>query len=363
MKIYAIALAGVAALALATPASAGEGWYVGFGVGQSWGDLTLHGNFANNPSLKGDLEMSRAVDVELSTGYKWNDSGWWNGGFRLETEVGYRSFATRAWQVGAGPWGNYIKTNGHVEVVSAFVNALWDWPIGGGWDITFGGGIGIANVDPEIHDRSVNHPPFTGATDRLAFGDDSAFTWQLIGGLTYEVDPNVDLQLDYRYQGVGDTSHNSNFTGRSRITNFDIQTVKLSLRWYYCPPEAPVAPPPPPPPPPVVAPKVFIVFFDFDKSNLTAEAQAVVAEAVNAVKAGNVVHVLVTGHTDTVGSHAYNQGLSERRAAAVKAEMIRLGMSDGQIATVGRSFDEPMVQTGPGVREPQNRRAVIELGK
>ena len=43
--------------------------------------------------------------------------------------------------------------------------------------------------------------------------------------------------------------------------------------------------------------------------------------------------------------------------------MVRLGVSDGDIATVGRSFDDPMVQTGPGVREPQNRRAVIELGK
>jgi outer membrane protein OmpA-like peptidoglycan-associated protein len=358
MKIYAIALAGVAALALATPASAGEGWYVGFGVGVGWADADMDGTFDQRRNFTGDLSLGRAADVELMTGYKWNDSGWWNGGFRLETEVGYRSHAVRGWNTNFG----LVRTSGHIELVSAFVNALWDWPIGGGWDITFGGGIGLGNVDPEIHDRSVPHPPFTGANDKLAFGDDSAFTWQLIGGLTYEVDPNVDLQLDYRYQGVGDTDHNSNFTGRSRIKDFNVQTVKLSLRWYYCPPEAPPAPIPEPPRPPE-RPKVFIVFFDFDKSNLTAEAQAVVSEAVNAVKAGGNVHVLVTGHTDTVGSHAYNQGLSERRAAAVKAEMIRLGMSDGQIATVGRSFDEPMVQTGPGVREPQNRRAVIELGK
>jgi opacity protein-like surface antigen len=242
MKIYAMALAGVAALALATPASAGEGWYVGFGVGQSWADATLSGSFSQRFNLSGDLDMSRAADVELMTGYKWNDSGWWNGGFRLETEVGYRSFATRTWH--SGPGSSFIRTSGQIEVVSAFVNALWDWPISKDWAITFGGGIGIASVDPEIHDQSVLHPPFTGSTDKLAFGDDNAFTWQLIGGLTYAVDPNVDLQLDYRYQGVGDTSHNSNFTGRSRIKDLDIQSVKLSIRWYYCPPEAP--PPPPP---------------------------------------------------------------------------------------------------------------------
>jgi outer membrane protein OmpA-like peptidoglycan-associated protein len=72
--------------------------------------------------------------------------------------------------------------------------------------------------------------------------------------------------------------------------------------------------------------------------------------------------VLITGHTDTVGSHSYNQGLSERRADAVKDEMVREGLDGSQISTVGKSFDDPLVPTGPGVREPQNRRAVIALG-
>jgi outer membrane protein OmpA-like peptidoglycan-associated protein len=367
MKIHAIALAGVAALALAGPASAGEGWYVGVGVGESWADASLSSSGRDQAGApitsSGDLDMSRAADVELITGYKWADAGWWEGGFRLESEVGYRSFAVRTWHPDHVLFADPTRTSGHIELVSAFVNAVWDFPIADDWAISLGGGIGLANVDPEIHNKSVIG--LTGSQDRLAFGDDSTFTWQLIGGLTYEVDPNVDLQLDYRWQGVGDTSHNSNFafTGRTKIRDFDVQSVKLTLRWYYCPPEAPPPPPPPPPPEPPKPPMVFIVFFDFDKSNLTAEAQAVVAEAVKAVKDGNVVHVLVTGHTDTVGSHAYNQGLSERRAASVKAEMIRLGMTDDQIGTAGRSFDDPMVQTGPGVREPQNRRAVIELGK
>jgi outer membrane protein OmpA-like peptidoglycan-associated protein len=61
-------------------------------------------------------------------------------------------------------------------------------------------------------------------------------------------------------------------------------------------------------------------------------------------------------------AHACNQDLSERRAGAVEAEMVRLGMNANEIATVGRSYDDPLVPTGPGVREPQNRRAVIDLG-
>ena len=107
--------------------------------------------------------------------------------------------------------------------------------------------------------------------------------------------------------------------------------------------------------------KTFIVFFDFNKSNLTAEAQAVVTEAVKTAQQQGAVRILVTGHTDTVGSHSYNQGLSERRAGSVKDEMVRQGMKPDDIATVGKSFDDPLVPTGPGVREPQNRRAVIDL--
>jgi outer membrane protein OmpA-like peptidoglycan-associated protein len=109
--------------------------------------------------------------------------------------------------------------------------------------------------------------------------------------------------------------------------------------------------------------RTFIVFFDFDKSNLTAEAQQVVGQAVNTAKTSGMVRVVVTGHTDTVGSRAYNQRLSERRANAVKAEMVREGLNAGDIMTVGKNFSDPLVPTGPGVREPQNRRAVIDLGK
>lgn len=137
----------------------------------------------------------------------------------------------------------------------------------------------------------------------------------------------------------------------------------------YVPPPAPPAPPPAPayvPPPPAPAPAVaareFMVFFDFDRSTLSPEAREIVAKAVDAARQTGSVHIVVTGHTDTVGSRRYNQALSERRAAAVKREMVRDGFDGAMIATLGRNFSEPLVATGPGVREPQNRRAVIDLG-
>jgi outer membrane protein OmpA-like peptidoglycan-associated protein len=116
----------------------------------------------------------------------------------------------------------------------------------------------------------------------------------------------------------------------------------------------------PPAPPPAI--RRFVLFFDFDKSNLSAEAKDVVAAAVMTAKETGMVRVVVTGHTDTVGSQRYNQALSERRAGAVRTEMLRLGMDARDIKAVGASFTEPLVATGPGVREPQNRRAIIDLG-
>jgi len=140
----------------------------------------------------------------------------------------------------------------------------------------------------------------------------------------------------------------------------------------YVPPPAPPAyyvPPPPPAPAPAVVtetvqtPRQFMVFFDFDRSNLSADAKEIVAKAVDAAKQVGTVRIVVTGHTDTVGSRRYNQALSERRAAAVKREMMRDGFDGHNIVTIGRNFSEPLIATGPGIREPQNRRAVIDLGQ
>ena len=71
---------------------------------------------------------------------------------------------------------------------------------------------------------------------------------------------------------------------------------------------------------------------------------------------------MITGHTDTMGTNRYNQKLSEQRAANVKAEMVVLGVPADEISTEGKCFSQPLVPTGPNVREPQNRRAVIDLG-
>jgi outer membrane receptor protein involved in Fe transport/outer membrane protein OmpA-like peptidoglycan-associated protein len=121
------------------------------------------------------------------------------------------------------------------------------------------------------------------------------------------------------------------------------------------------APPAPPPPARVEAQRQFQVFFDFDKSDVTEAAAAVIRAAADSAKAGNTVHLTVTGHTDTVGTAAYNQGLSERRAAAVRQQLVADGIPGDEVATIGAGKTGLLVPTADGVREPQNRRAVIEL--
>ena len=170
-------------------------------------------------------------------------------------------------------------------------------------------------------------------------------------GLGYAIDGNVSAMLNYE----GDLSSD-------RVTQSVMGRIKIQLGEEAAPPPPPPPAPPPPPPPPPPPVKTFIVFFDFDKSDLTDKAQEVVAEAVRTAKAGGFVKVLVTGHTDTVGSDSYNQALSIRRAQSVKDEMVHEGLDGSGIAIEGKSFHDPLVPTGPGVREPQNRRAVIDLG-
>jgi outer membrane protein OmpA-like peptidoglycan-associated protein len=132
------------------------------------------------------------------------------------------------------------------------------------------------------------------------------------------------------------------------------------------PPRTMTPPPAPPPQRQAASPqppmRQFMVFFDFDASKLTLEARHVVDKAAQIARDKSPVEITIVGHTDTVGSRVYNQKLSERRAMAVKREMVHDGLMASDIMTRGVNFQDPLVPTGPNVREPENRRAVINLG-
>jgi outer membrane protein OmpA-like peptidoglycan-associated protein len=156
------------------------------------------------------------------------------------------------------------------------------------------------------------------------------------------------------------TSYNPLFTD---IT-FRPRTIGVQANYKFSEtPEAPAATAP------YVAPAVqapvaavahsYMVFFDFNKSDLTSQAVNIVDTAARNAGPAHVTQITCTGHTDTVGSDAYNLRLSRRRAESVAAELEKQGIPSGEIEIVAKGKHDLLVPTGDGVREPQNRRVQI----
>ena len=120
-------------------------------------------------------------------------------------------------------------------------------------------------------------------------------------------------------------------------------------------------PPPPPPPPPQYEAREFIVYFPFDQSVLTPEAQSVVTEAAKYSNDGHATKIVVVGHTDTSGSPKYNVKLSERRAKAVADALVSQGVPAAVLGVDWKGESAPAVATGDGVKEPLNRRSTISI--
>ena len=115
-----------------------------------------------------------------------------------------------------------------------------------------------------------------------------------------------------------------------------------------------------PPPAAPMAPS-FMVFFDWDRSNLSAQALSTIKQAADVYKTKGSARITATGHTDKSGPESYNMALSLRRANTVKDALVREGVPATAIAVVGRGESQPLVQTADGVREPQNRRVEIVI--
>jgi outer membrane protein OmpA-like peptidoglycan-associated protein len=128
------------------------------------------------------------------------------------------------------------------------------------------------------------------------------------------------------------------------------------------PPPPPVAAPPPPPPPPAKGTKIATVGsanFDFDKAQIKPSGRDVLDGAVKTLRDNPSLHVEVGGHTDSVGSDAYNQKLSERRAKAVRDYLVREGIDASRITTRGYGKSRPVASNDTAEGRAQNRRAEV----
>ena len=102
------------------------------------------------------------------------------------------------------------------------------------------------------------------------------------------------------------------------------------------------------------------VFFEFDRSRLTREAQQIVAQIANQMQSHSLSATLI-GKADLTGSDSYDLALGRRRADAVAQELARLGVARNRIAIDSAGKRQPPVKTADGVREPRNRVVEVTL--
>ena len=116
-----------------------------------------------------------------------------------------------------------------------------------------------------------------------------------------------------------------------------------------------------PPADPMLAPKSWVVYFDFDRSNLGEQSLATIADAAAYAATSSKSLVVVEGHTDLAGSSEYNDGLAADRAERVADRMREIGVPNNDIAVSSYGQELPAVATPDGVAEPLNRRVEIQV--
>jgi len=328
------AVALVASTGAANAGTSFHGWYVSLGAGANWiqdGDVTwTNGSYT--------YSWETGFITAASVGYSF-DNHW-----RAEFEVAYRDNDGDRWH--SKTRGGSDTTSANVWELSQMINVYYDFDLGGRWSASLGAGIGGNLVN-------LNWPGTGG-------DDDYVFAGQLIAQVAYQISERWQVYADYHFMMMEDPSFDANAGFPINLEKTD-HAVMLGIRFDLQSDHNLVPEPERPMPAEPRRPKQFIVFFGFNKANLSAEAQRVVAEAAAAAKQYGSADIVVIGHTDTVGSPSYNMRLSMRRAGAVKAELGHQGIEPRMIHTSGKGETELMVQTGDGVKEPQNRRATIDL--
>ncbi len=296
----------------------------------------------------------------FETGYvALGNVGWGFGnGVRAEVEGNFRSNDAKGSQSG-------VSVSGRERKYGPMANLLFDLDIGSPYIYPYiGAGIGYQWVDGRA---TIASGPLSATID----GGDGGFAYQVIAGLSFPIPPVIGLSLtaEYRYFAVaGSRNYDARLSafgipaaGQVRTQADFNHSLMLGLRYAFNvvppAPEAPAATPPPAAQPS----RTYLVFFDWDRADLTPRAREVVAQAVRATSRVQVTRIEVNGFTDTSGTPRYNQGLSLRRAQTVATELVRDGVPRPSISIQGYGETRLLVPTADGVREPQNRRVEIIL--
>jgi outer membrane protein OmpA-like peptidoglycan-associated protein len=241
--------------------------------------------------------------------------------------------------------GTALSSGATINQIPIMANLYYDFMAGGVIVPYIGAGAGIAFNNLQINGNNSN--------------SGIQFAYQGMVGLGWNIDPMFRVNLEGRYFGTTQPNYNYTVGGGTVSGNYNNNnfSAMLSLHIKFGAPMAAA----PPPPTPMPAATSFMVFFDWDRSNLSQQALATIGQAAQAFKAKGSARITATGHTDTSGPENYNMALSLRRANAVKDALVRNGVPATAIAVVGRGEQGLLVPTPDGVREPQNRRVEIVL--
>ncbi len=366
MRKLAIAAA-LATTVFSMPALArNDAWYIGIDAGPSIVEDVLLDIGALNDA--GTVDHKTGLDADGVVGYDF-------GGFRLEAEVGYKKASVKNYTsttttpsgmplVNSAP-GFFPEAGTDTSVLSFMLNGMLDFGDDDGLSGFVGGGVGVARTKADIGVSSIG-PAFLDDSD-------TGLAWQAIAGIRAPLNDHWDVGIKYRFFNA-DSVDLVDRVGRSVSSRYRSHSLLGSLTYNFGeapppPPPAvvPTAPPPPPPPPPMeekvaCTPGPYIVFFEWDRSDITAEASSTLDSAVSAYGNCGQAQVMLAGHADKSGTPKYNIGLSERRNTSVRSYLEGKGIPGGVISTQAFGEGAPKVETADGVRELQNRRVEITYG-
>ena len=289
---------------------------------------------------------------------------------RIELEGNYRDNTLQHFL--GTPFTN--DAGGRQQNYGGMVNALFDMDIGKSWLYPyFGVGAGYSWTNLDTHYAGVGFPYAQSTTG--TFGN---IAYQAMFGLSVPVPWVVGLSMtaEYRFFSVLGPERFSGMStapsgisrGNQDITSDYNHSLLVGLRYEFNP-----APPPPPAPLPTEAApapapsRTYLVFFDWDRADLSDRARLIIAEAAQASTRVQMTRVDVSGYTDSSAAQpgargeAYNQALSVHRAQSVQAELVKDGVPSSAIDIHGYGESHPLVPTGPNTREAQNRRVEIVM--
>ena len=355
MRRYKFGLTVVAGMLLIARGAAAQGaWYISGSAGavlpSDYSRSVTITNFNSGRSGPGTntTTYTPGESVNAALGYRLPL------GFRVEGELGYQHYLTDTISPlntnGVLPAANGTRlvnpSGGAHDVFTSTANLFYDLPFNfAGITPYVGGGAGY------YHASSTDAVFIDSLGGKFTARGGSAGNAVVLGevGASYPLTPNLALVTSYRYE----------YFFRSSGPGYGGNVLKLGLRYTFGAAPAPVVVPAAVPAPAAIPARSFLVFFDWDKATLTDRARQIVAEAASTSTKVQYTRLEVNGYTDTSGTPQYNRGLSLRRGQAVAAELVKDGVPKTAINIQGFGETHPLVPTGAGVREPQNRRVEI----